>query len=184
MDKNLFSYGKAFWLFLSFLFIFTFFPKREVVLAEEKVSEASATVFPQKEVEDEREEKLRKFLKTYNSPLAAYSHFLVKTADQYYLDWKLLPAICGVETGFGNRAPFNSFNAYGWNNGKYYFKDWPDGIEIVSKALKENYIDRGVKTVEQIGPIYATSPLWAQGVAYFMRKIENFNSPSTLQFSL
>lgn len=175
---------KKFFQLMFFLsFIFAFSSQGKVALAEEKMAESSAVISSQKMSEDKRAEKLNQFLRSYHSPLAPYSDFIVKTADRYSLDWKLVPAISGVESSFGQHIPFNSFNAYGWNNGNYYFQDWQDGIKTVSLALRENYIDRGAKTVEQIGPIYAESPTWSQRVAYFMEKIEAFN-PSSLQFSL
>ncbi|MBI4999188.1 glucosaminidase domain-containing protein [Candidatus Gottesmanbacteria bacterium] len=134
---------------------------------------------------DIRVEKLRKFLKFYNSLLLPYSQLFVNEADEYGLDWRLVPAITGVESTFGKQIPFNSYNAYGWVNGAYYFKSWEDSIEIVSKTLKENYIDRGADTVEKIAPIYAPpSKTWAWKVAYFMEKLENFAPTSTLALEL
>jgi len=172
--------------FLVTFFLFTaFFSKENFVLAEEKIAGTSAAISSPKKAEDCRGKKLKKYLESYNSPLAPYSYFFVKTADRYFLDWKLVPAISGLESSFGKQIPYNSYNAYGWDSGRYYFKDWQDGIEIVSKTLRENYINKwGAKTVEQIGPIYAESPTWSQRVAYFIKEIENFESPSSLQFTL
>ncbi|MBL7159040.1 glucosaminidase domain-containing protein [Candidatus Microgenomates bacterium] len=170
-----------------FLIIFLFlalFSKEGIVLAEEKISATSAAIVLSEQVKDNRGERLEKYLQSHNSPLAPYSKFIINTADQYSLDWKLVPAISGLESSFGKRIPANSFNAYGWNSGRYYFEDWQDGIATVSKALKENYLDKwGAKTVEQIGPIYAESPTWSQRVAYFMNEIDNFQ-PSSLQLTL
>lgn len=172
--------------FLVIFFLLTaFFSKINSVFAEEKIAGTSAVISSPKKVEDNRGERLKKYLQSYDSPLAPYSFFIVQTADRYSLDWKLIPAISGLESSFGKRIPYNSFNAYGWDSGRYYFENWQDGIEIVSKALRKNYIDKwGAETVEQIGPIYAESPTWSQRVAYFIREIEDFNPPSSLQFTL
>lgn len=179
MARKVVKFLSVFFLFLSLSL------KREVVFAEEKIAGNSAMISSPKKAEDNRGERLKKYLQSYNSPLAPYSFFIVKTADRYSLDWKLIPAISGLESSFGKRIPYNSFNAYGWDSGRYYFEDWQDGIEIVSKALRENYIDKwGAETVEQIGPIYAESPTWSQRVAYFIREIEDFNPPTSLQFTL
>ena len=177
--------GKVIKLFFAFSLLLSLSLRTGVVFAEEKIAGISAAISSPKKAEDNRGERLKKYFRSYDSPLAPYSYFFVKTADQYSLDWKLVPAISGLESSFGKHIPYNSFNAYGWASGTYYFKDWQDGIEIVSKTLRENYIDKwGAKTVEQIGPIYAESPTWSQRVAYFMREIENFDAPSSLQFTL
>lgn len=170
--------------FLAFFLLLNLSLKGSVVFAEEKIAEASADISSEEKIKDKRGEKLKRFLESYHSPLAPCSFFIVKTADRYSLDWKLVPAISGLESSFGKRIPHNSYNAYGWANGRYYFKDWQDGIEIVSKTLKESYVDKGARTVEQIGPIYAESPIWSQRVVYFMEEIENFDPPSSLQFTL
>lgn len=124
---------------------------------------------------DERVLKLRLFLASYNSPLENLADEFVTTADKYRVDWKLVPAITGVESTFGRFIPVGSYNAYGWNNGNFYFQSWPESIEIVTKTLKEKYINRGADTVWKIGPIYAPpSKTWAAKVNYFMEKIENY----------
>lgn len=122
---------------------------------------------------DKRTLKLKKFLLSVNSPLVEYSQVFVDVADRYDVDWKLVPAISGVESTFGRFIPANSYNAYGWNNGNFAFENWPQSIEIVNKTLRENYINNGATTVEQIAPIYAPpSKTWAGKVRYFMARIE------------
>jgi hypothetical protein len=137
---------------------------------------------------DTRLEKLKVFLEKYNSPLAPYSEVFIKTADKYEIDWRLLPAITGVESTFGRQIPYNSYNAYGWNNGRYYFQSWEDSIEIVSKALKEKYYNRGLDNPYKIGPVYAPpSPFWGKRVDSFMERIESSpgkNSLSTLVLTI
>lgn len=134
---------------------------------------------------DLRIEKLKRFLVSYNSPLTSYASEFVKVADKYNLDWKLIPAITGVESTFGKAIPYGSYNAYGWVNGAYYFASWEESIEIVGKSLRENYLDRGAYTVEKIAPIYAPpSQTWAWKVKYFMEKLENFVPENTLALEL
>lgn len=169
---------------LVFFALFVIPSRKKIVLANEKFADPSAQFASEKKIDDNRVDKLRGFLEFYNSPLTPYAYFIVDAADRYQLDWRLVPAISGVESSFGLATPFNSFNAYGWNNGKYNFHDWQDGIKIVSKALKEKYMDRGARTVEQIGSIYAESPTWSQRVCYFMQELENFKPTPALQFAL
>lgn len=152
--------------------------------SEGNEAESSATIYVEKKG-DVRIEKLEGFLASYNSPLAKYAFDFVKIADYYGLDWKLIPAIAGVESTFGKVIPPSSFNAYGWANGNYWFTSWKVSIEIVAKSLKSNYFNRGADTVEEIAPIYAPpSRTWAWKVRYFMEKIENFSSTNPLALEL
>lgn len=161
----------------------TFLASTVPVLANIEAASSADIVVEKKQ--DLRVEKLKKFFRFYNSPLVAYAETMVKTADKYNLDWRLVPAITGVESTFGRQIPFNSYNAYGWANGAYWFTSWENSIEIVAKTLRENYLNRGADTVEKIAPIYAPpSSSWAWKVRYFMEKIENFAPPSTLALEL
>jgi hypothetical protein len=122
---------------------------------------------------DPRVQKLTKFLQSYNSPLTDYAQNFIESADKYQLDWRLIPAITGVESTFGKQIPLDSFNAYGWNNGYFKFKSWEDSIEHVTKVLREKYFDRGLDNPFKIGPVYAPpSKAWAGKVVFFMQKIE------------
>jgi hypothetical protein len=123
---------------------------------------------------DNRIQILEDYLKKYDSPLAEYANEFVEAADAYGLDWRLLVAITGVESTYGKFIPKNSYNAYGWANGAYYFESWPDSIWHVSQALKEKYIDRGADTIYKIGRIYAPpSPFWAGKVIRLMAEIDS-----------
>ncbi|MCL5676223.1 MAG: hypothetical protein M1120_03815 [Patescibacteria group bacterium] len=123
---------------------------------------------------DYREVKLRNFFLKYNSPLVNYAGDFINAADKYELDYRLVPAITGVESTFGREIPFNSYNAYGWNGGDWYFESWPDSINYVSKALKENYVNRGASEVWQIAPVYnpVTPASWGTKVLRFEEMIE------------
>ena len=147
--------------------------------------EAGASAVPQNIIRDNRTEKLRAFLESYNSPLSGYAGVFIKTADKYGLDWKLVPSIAGVESTFGKAIPYNSYNAYGWAGGEYYFNSWEDSIEIVSRALRANYYNRGLDSVAKISPVYCPpNKSWGAKVQYFMDKLENFSPKSTLALEL
>ena len=123
---------------------------------------------------DNRTQILKDYFQQFNSPLAEYAEEFVGAADAYELDWRLLPAISGVESTYGKFIPQNSYNAYGWNNGAYAFQSWEDSIWTVTKALKEKYVNRGANTVDKIGRIYAPpSPFWAGKVKGIMAKIDS-----------
>lgn len=118
---------------------------------------------------DPRIPKLESFLEKYNSPLAPYASKFITTADKYGLDWRLLPAISGNESGFGKQYVRGSYNAYGWGGGYVYFSSWEDGIETVIRKIHENYYQSGKRplTLEQFGKIYSGQPSWP----HWVRKI-------------
>ncbi len=158
-------------LAFSALFLFN----TDSVAAQVSVAEASANLRANVSIADTRVDTLEKFLEKYNSPLAPYSEVFIETADKYELDWRLIPAITGVESTFGKRIPHDSFNAYGWANGEYRFTSWEESIEIVGKALRTKYEDKGAVSINQIARRYAPpSSTWAGKVKFFMRKIEAY----------
>jgi len=147
-----------------------------------KTAETSAVLKSDMVKPDSRARILAAFLKEYDSPLVPFTGEFVKAADAYGLDWRLVPAITGVESTFGKRIPYNSYNAYGWANGVYKFQSWEDSIWHVSKALREKYLDKGADTVWEIGRIYAPpSSTWAGKVNVLMAKI---NQAVNLELSL
>jgi len=140
---------------------------------------------------DNRVKILREFLESYNSPLAPFARAFVETADIYNLDWRLVAAISGVESTFGQQIPANSYNGWGWGiygNNVIYFSSWEDGIQTISKGLREKYMDRtGTDNIYAIGSSYAASPTWAVRVESFMNSISNFsilNPQDSLSISL
>lgn len=123
---------------------------------------------------DEREIKLKNFLEGHKSPLAPYAGVFIKYADEYDLDWRLVPSISGVESTFGKRIPKGSYNAYGWANGEYRFESWESSIEHVSKTLREKYYDMGANDIDKIARRYAPpSKTWGRNVKFFMNKIDS-----------
>lgn len=130
-----------------------------------------ATVATIKAKKDDREKRLRNFLSANRSPLTAYSKELIKIADKYGLDWRLLPAIAGVESNFGLYIPFGSYNPYGWNNGNFYFKNWTESTEYVASQIREKWGHFGTITPHKIGPFYAASPNWSYKVSKYMTAV-------------
>lgn len=184
---------RAFIFFVVLLLSILTFIFPEKIYAQEKAAGNSAILASgQKEAgEDYRAKVLKNFLKLYNSPLSSSSEAFVKAADTYELDWKLLVAISGVESTFGQQILYGSYNAWGWGiygNNAIYFESWNQAIETISKGLRVDYINRwGAEDMYQIGRFYAASPTWAYRVAYFMQKIDQFaaNDPeSALPISL
>ena len=126
---------------------------------------------------DARPEIIREYLQTYKSPMEPYADFIVQTADKYGLDYRLITAIAQKESGLGKAMPKDCFNPFGWgihSKGTLCFDNWEEGIEAISKGLKENYIDQGYVTVPEIMKKYAhpSSTTWAEGVLSYMDQLE------------
>lgn len=130
---------------------------------------------------DARTIKLAKFFHNYNSPLEPYAQDFIDQADKNSLDYRLLPAISGVESTFGRNYNSGSFNVYGWGGGNVYFSSWEDGIASVSKGIKENYVDKGAKDINAISWIYCPpgNLNWAVKVKNFMTLIDNTDTSIT-----
>ena len=163
---------------VAYLFAATLFT--QPVEAKAKTSGSSAALLIQAEAKevDNREEILTAFLKQYDSPMVDSAHTFIEQADKNNLDWKLVVSIAGVESWFGQRIPYNSYNGWGWGvygTNVHYFSSWDDGITTVSTQLRTKYMDRwGASDVYEIGSFYATDPKWAYKVTNFMNKLEAF----------
>lgn len=168
-------------VFLIIISLFVYFNHAEITSAADRVVSSSGQLkkdYSEARI-DQRVVRLKSFLESYNSPLAPYAFEFVTYADLYDIDWRLVPAISGVESTFGKRIPQGSYNAYGWVNGKYRFQSWEDSIEIVSKTLREKYYNKGATSIQKIAKRYAPpSQSWAWKVKYFMEKID----PAPIEF--
>ena len=166
---------KFIFIFLLYLVVFT-----GVAYAQDKASGSSAKIqtINEPNVEDIRAKVLSDYLKTHNSPLVPYAPTFVKYADMYNLDWKLVAAISGLESTFGQQIPYGTYNGWGWGiygDNMHWFASWEDGIKTVSQGLRENYMNKwGASNVYEIGRLYAASPTWALRVDYLMRNIDDY----------
>lgn len=81
-----------------------------------------------------------------------------EVAENYGVDWRLAIAISMHETGKYTSVAFNDNNNVGGNfrNGSLMvFEDLDKGIDFFISNLKNNYIDMGLDTVEEISSKYA-----------------------------
>jgi len=158
-------------LVITGLFLF----KTTAILAE-NVSGQSATLVSRAENTNSLLNKklaIKIVLKKYDSPLVDEVDSFIQACEKYDLDCYLLPSIAGLESTFGRYILANSYNPFGWGGGRIVFANWSEGIESVAKGLKENYLNRGALTVNQIGRIYSESPTWAPRVSWFIKQFEN-----------
>lgn len=180
-------------LILFFLLVpFLLFISQKAEASEKSAGRSAvlASNIPQA-TDDYRVRTLRTYLEKYDSPLAPYAGRFVADADKYNLDWRLVAAISGLESGFGKAIPYGSYNGWGWGiygDNTLAFKSWDDGIDTVSEGLRTRYIDAwGAEDIYQIGSMYAASPTWAYRVQGFMNQIEAFrlrNPQTTLSISI
>jgi hypothetical protein len=124
----------------------------------------------------DRAENLRVFFRKYNSVLEHEAEVFVEVADEYGLDYRLLPAIAGIESTFCKQIIPGTYNCYGWGiygNNVIWFESYEDGIRKVAKGIHEGYVLRGADTPEKMAPIY-TPPnhvKWLNSVRFFMNQI-------------
>jgi hypothetical protein len=122
---------------------------------------------------DTRADKLGAYLQSKGSPFADHAADFIAAADRFDLDWKLLPSISGVESGFGHALVPGSYNAWGWGGGYIRFASWTDAINTIAQSLREKYANHGLITPQEIGPVYAPpSYTWASNVQMYMNQIE------------
>lgn len=116
--------------------------------------------------------------------LAAYKRVFVDAATRNGLDPKLLMAIAMHETGRGTSSAFrNKKNAMGVSDAKgpRAFASVEDSIYFMARQLRRNYLDKGLRTVEQIGRKYAPigaendprslNQHWVGGVTKYMQEL-------------
>ncbi len=126
---------------------------------------------------DARPEIVKKYLEAYNSPLVPFSDFIVQTSDKYSLDFRLTTAIAQQESNLCKIIPPDSYNCWGWgitSVGTLGFSSYEEGIEEVSRGLRQNYLDKGYTTVSQIMSKYTplSNGSWAHGVNEFMTAMQ------------
>jgi len=110
---------------------------------------------------DSRTELLRQFFVRYHSPLEPYAAEFVKKAQEYQLDFRLLPAIAMQETNLCLKSQPDSYNCWGFGvyGGKYmYFDSYPQAIDTITKALALRYRNtHGLVTPDEIQQMYTPS---------------------------
>ncbi|MEX0896102.1 MAG: hypothetical protein WDZ94_04185 [Patescibacteria group bacterium] len=128
---------------------------------------------------DARVALVHNFLERYNSPLLNEENFantLVEIADEHEIDFRLLPSIAMQESTLCKATPENSYNCLGLgvhSQGTWRFESYEDNFKAAARILKENYIDIGLTTPEQIMRKYTPSSngSWAASVNQWMAEM-------------
>lgn len=111
-------------------------------------------------------------LKKYDAVLLTEVDSFLEACTTYDLDCYLLPSISGVESTFGKFLIQSTHNPFGWGRGILPFTDYHEAIMTVGKGLRQNYINKGATTVDQIGAIYCEGNMWSGRVKHFMDEFE------------
>ncbi len=120
---------------------------------------------------------VKQYLEYYGSNLKPYAKTIVDVSNYYGIDFRLLPSIAQQESNLCKKIPPDSYNCWGWgihSEGSLGFGSYEEAIWTVARGLKEEYIDQGYITPEEIMAKY--TPLskgsWAEGVTEFMSELE------------
>lgn len=132
------------------------------------------------ETGDAKKEIIEKFLERYKSPLTPHSHyaqFLVDLANEYEINFLLLPAISMKESRLckntHSKAPHNCLGFGIHSGGTLEFESYEAGFERAAKELRAYYIEEGRTTVAEIAEKYNGGDYldWADAVNQFMTEM-------------
>ena len=120
------------------------------------------------------------FLETHNSPLKPYDYFgevLTKIADKYNMYYRLLPSIAMQESNLCKVIPVGTYNCLGLgihSQGTWGFDSFEQNFDTAAKILRENYIDEGLISPDDIQDKYTPSSngSWEFAVNQFMDQLE------------
>lgn len=125
---------------------------------------------------DSRKETIQQFLAHYISPLEPFAADIIKSADTYGIDYRLIPSIAMQESNLCKKIVEDSYNCWGF--GIYgtkvtRFQSYPEAIDTVTKTLAKEYKNKGLTTPDQIMKKYTPSSngSWANGVNHFMNQL-------------
>lgn len=122
---------------------------------------------------------LENYLNQKKSPLASSAGKFIEIAETYSLDWTLLPAIAGVESGFetaGNTSDFNPFG-YMCSGHPCAFESFDEAIARVGKTLGtgrayQKFRDTGSISVLAVPYNYVSPEDWTRKVQHFQEEIK------------
>jgi hypothetical protein len=117
---------------------------------------------------DSRLAPLRQFFDRCTCPAAEYAVEFLAVADEYALDWRLLPSLSYIEST-GGKASVNN-NLFGWDSGRAHFSSPTASIRSVGSHLAHSALYRS-KSLDEILAIYNPHEDYAQRVKSVMRRI-------------
>jgi hypothetical protein len=117
---------------------------------------------------DPRLTPLRQFFLRAECPAAEYAIDFLMVADEFALDWRLLPSLSFVESTGGKASTFNNF--FGWDSGRAHFASPGAGIRWVGSQLAKSAPYRS-KTLDEILATYNPDRDYPRKVKSVMQRI-------------
>jgi len=117
---------------------------------------------------DPRFHALHRFFVKTGCPAQYYTGAFLQAADDYDLDWRLLPSLSFVESTGGKAARNN--NLFGWDNGNARFDSPAAGIHSVAFRLATSELYRH-KEIDDLLTTYNSNDGYVQKVKSVMRRI-------------
>jgi hypothetical protein len=117
---------------------------------------------------DPRLAPLRQFFTRTECPAANYAVDFLIVADEFALDWRLLPSLSFVESTGGKASPYN--NLFGWDSGRAHFASPRVAIRYVGYQLAQSVLYRS-KSLDEILATYNPGREYALKVKSVMQRI-------------
>jgi hypothetical protein len=117
---------------------------------------------------DPRLAPLRQFFTRTECPAAAYAVDFLIVADEFALDWRLLPSLSFIESTGGKASHYN--NLFGWDSGRAHFSSPSAAIHSVGSHLAQSALYRS-KSLDEILATYNPERDYVQKVKSVMRRI-------------
>jgi hypothetical protein len=111
---------------------------------------------------------LRQFFDRCQCPATEYAVDFLEVADEFALDWRLLPSLSFVESTGGKSSPHN--NLFGWDSGRAHFDTPVAAIRFVGSTLAQAAQYRS-KSLDQILATYNPVGQYALKVKSVMQRI-------------
>jgi hypothetical protein len=127
-------------------------------------------------VKDERADRLKIFLKKYNSPLADYSREFIFASERFNIEYKTLVAIAGQESHFATAHLCGNNNPFGYGNPCWNFPSFREAIWQTAKTIGSSKLYRTYqksRSIRDLAGIYnqADTENWIKSVSYFREQI-------------
>jgi len=117
---------------------------------------------------DPRINALRQFFARPDCLATGYAETFLEVADEFALDWRLLPSIAYVETKCGQASAHN--NLFGWDSGRAHFANREAAIRSVGSSLAHSSLYRA-KSLDRVLITYNPTRSYGRKVKSVMRQI-------------
>ncbi len=153
-------------------------PSPTAVLSQSAI-ESSAITPQEEEIRTQRAKEIDEFLESRNSPLAGYGRKFVDEAADHDIDWRLLVAIAGRESTFGQHACKGATNSFlGYGSCHINFKSVDEAIETVSRSLgghttkTKGHYQEDMSTAQILNKYNTVIPGYTKQVIRIMKMID------------